>query len=357
MSITSASSSVGKRSRELLDRYYTPDSLAKELIDSVSISRVASVADFACGEGSLLRAASERWPGARLYANDVDGDAVARAAARLNIQAYDSEDFLGGSFAPMGPANSRFSVVALNPPFSKQTTSMIQIGRRSVRCSRAMAFVLSSAAFLTKAGQIVAILPTSTLSGSLDQEARTLVEQLFSPEIVRSPEYGLFKGVDVSTYILRLSAKAVSEANQSIADVTRSATDWHVERGAISVTRSERLPTSGYGWVHTTSIAQGSINQRYRLPSGLAPRSCPAGALIIPRVGSLNFGKILLLHANQKEILSDCLMALKGPSRSHDVAAHRAIKANFDTFLKCYSGTGAPYTTVARISRFLSQHV
>ena len=54
------------------DQYFTPDYVAEQLVAPFRRRKIQSVADFAAGDGELLRAAEAKWPNASIFATDLD---------------------------------------------------------------------------------------------------------------------------------------------------------------------------------------------------------------------------------------------------------------------------------------------
>ena len=67
------------------DPFYTPEHVATDLIQLDAPPREkrnALVADFAAGEGDLLRLAAVNWKNVRLFATDIDHRIVTRTQAK-----------------------------------------------------------------------------------------------------------------------------------------------------------------------------------------------------------------------------------------------------------------------------------
>lgn len=348
-SITSANSFARDGLREL-DRYYTPEKLADRLVSLATIP-VDTVADFAAGTGNLLVAALKKWPGASAYANDVDGSALRHATTRLRLSGWDQLDFLSEDFHGRVATRMSWSLILLNPPFSQREIPLhVPVGQHSgIRCSRAMAFVMSALQYLAPGGQLLAILPASTLTNRIDGAARDVLRSRFLTEIVLPPTYGLFSGADVSTYILRISDRSQPLAIRG--SEQRSSEHWSILRGNISVARAAREVSSGDGWVHTTSLNDGRIAHRYEFPAKKFGRVAPLGSVLLPRVGRFGPSKIAIVERAEERI-SDCILAI-GHSELPAEEIVGLLRRNFDGLVSLYGGTGAPYITRERLQEFL----
>lgn len=352
-SLMLANSSAAERSREL-DGFYTPDDLADQLIACATATFV-SVADFAAGAGSLLAAASRKWPRAALYANDLDSVALSEIRRRLPEAHTERFDFLSPDFHSLHAlTRSRWELIVLNPPFSRREGSVPRpVGLHAgVRCSRSMAFVLTAVQYLAAGGQLLAILPTSTLASRIDQPARELLQSKYLFEVVRPPAYGLFVGVDVSTYFLRITDCSRRCVQCELAE--RNLQFWKISRGTVSMARSNRRRTDLGGWVHTTGLHEGTISHRYAFLGTPYGKVAPAGSVLLPRVGRFGPDKIVEVVREQGERISDCIFAIQHPELEA-AAIVDLLKENFYQLSCLYSGTGAPYTTVDRLTAFLAE--
>jgi hypothetical protein len=213
-----------------------------------------------------------------------------------------------------------------------------------------MAFVLTAVQYLAAGGQLLAILPTSTLTSRIDQSARELLRSKYLFEVVRPPAYGLFDGVDVSTYFLRITD--CSRRCVKLEQAERNVQPWKISRGTISMARSNRRRTNLGGWVHTTGLYEGGISHRYAFLDEPYGKVAPAGSVLLPRVGRFGPDKITEVVREQGERVSDCIFAIQHPELEA-VAIVDLLKENFMELSCLYSGTGAPYTTMERLTAFL----
>lgn len=349
----SVSSSVGKERLEL-DRFYTPSLLADELVNLATVHPTA-VVDFAAGTGNLLAAALRKWPDVLLYANDVDCDAIRQAGERLPLTGAWSADFLSSRFHTQDTDDIQaWPIILLNPPFSQREAPVhVPLGRHSgLRCSRSMAFVMTAVQYLAADGQLLAILPSSTLQSKIDQTAREVLQSNYSVEVVREPAYGLFAGADVSTYFLRISDRD----RPAFLFETRTADlqSWKIIRGNISVARVNRRNARTCGWVHTTGLNKGEISHRYEFPGKAYGNIAPSGSVLLPRVGRFGSDKIVLVDCDDGERISDCIFAIKHSTLDPEVIVD-LLRSNFSQLRTFYGGTGAPYITRDRLYTFLAE--
>ena len=316
-----------------------------------------TVVDFCAGNGSLLQAAKERWPTAGCFANDIDRT-VLRAVPDV---VWVTSDFLSSDFEIISRLDfpDSFDLIVLNPPFSldRNQCSRARGKFSDVGCSVAFAFLFTALSYLSDQGELLAVMPTSTLRSDRDTNARKYLKKYFKCRMISQPNYDRFPGLDVSTYLMAVRHKrSLSKPSNSCEIISQAGTGWTISRGRISVKRANRIEQVGlHGWIHTTSIKSFRIAVRYELPDHCLIKDqkfLPKNSLIIPRVGNIQPGDLVL--SKRKEILSDCLLGVTFDHPSFPAIVLRSINENFSSFMKIYSGTGAPYTTQHKVSRFIN---
>ena len=77
-------------------------------------------------------------------------------------------------------------------------------------------------------------------------------------------------------------------------------------------------------------------------------------ALLFPRVGLVTPGKLCVLSKGRQVTLSDCVLGVACESETEVELLRQMVLANWPTFASAYRGTGAPYITLERASRVLS---
>jgi hypothetical protein len=336
------------------DTYYTPPDVADTLLSFAKAIRPKNVADFAAGSGSLLRAATNRWAKTNTYANDIDLDAVKRLRRTRGVNTVDGCDFLANDYLAKSSLNNgqKFRVILLNPPFSgRWFVSTKPLGISGfIKCSRSMSFVISALGYLSRNGELLAILPTSLLHSKLDAKARALLAERFNFSVELSSSYGCFPTADASVCMVRIVRRRPTSSILKKSDGNEEKLPWTIRRGQLSVCRQERtIAKDGSGFVHTTSICSGKIKERYQFDG--SHRMVPRGSILVPRVGSLKMDKVLELK--KSEYISDCLLAIYAKDKTVRAQIMLAIKSNFSHFQSLYAGTSAPFITHARLNSFL----
>jgi predicted RNA methylase len=126
-----------------IDRFYTPDWLAGRMAARAQSPSIQSVADFAVGDGSLLRVADDKWPSAIKIGADIDPASIARLRRTRPGWLVSQCDFLSERSRNMAWSlrgwMGKVDLVMFNPPFSCRGAQRlaVAIDDRVVRCSRA----------------------------------------------------------------------------------------------------------------------------------------------------------------------------------------------------------------------------
>lgn len=335
---------------------YTPLNIAKDLVAGARNDGPRTVADFCAGEGSLLSAAAEIWPRAKLFAADINRDVY----SALPSAEWVCADFLSPDFERQVDRafEKKFDLILLNPPFAFQCSRPIQArgAYHDQSCSVAFAFLFTALEYLEDDGELLAIMPTSSLRSERDAASRQALRRGHNCTIIAEPSYDRFPGLDVSTYLMRVTRK---KGVSTWSELKKSETDQHrsftIMRGKVSVKRSERVVQSGlHSWIHTTSIRSSKVQERYELPEGTAVgQHCflRKGAIVVPRVGKVRPSQIAV--TTRREVLSDCLFGITLEDVNHSRVLMEFFKRDFRNFLDLYAGTGAPYTTQQKLARYI----
>lgn len=352
----------------LMKDHYTPASVAETLIAFSRLRKPTSVADFCVGDGSLISAACRKWPDIEVFLSDVDPIALAASKSRFPWARSAHYDFLSPtSVSPTEVLDVEpFDLVLLNPPFTNRgNTRYTPVGVYSqVRCSQSMAFLLSALQCVGSGGELLCLLPASTLLSDTDAEARAALAESCNFEIVSEPTVGSFPKVDAAIYAARLSRIDVpsgySTRLNDIAEGLSSNDQFSILRGRVSIRRSDRVVSSDpFSIVHTTSIRNGKVVETYRSPDSAIsrPKTCLNDCVLIPRVGRFRPDNIAILKSGSELTLSDCLFAIECPDFLSAQRLHSILLQNFSLLIQSYVGTGAPYITLRRLESFLAERI
>ncbi|WP_436289735.1 methyltransferase [Variovorax paradoxus] len=339
-----------------MDRFYTSPELADALVGLTTTRRRAlSIADFACGEGSLLLAAERRWPAASMIANDVSAASIASLRkSRPKWQAACS-DFLNPRSVRSSALRNHLKgvdLVLLNPPFSRRNrqTFEVAVGDEVLHASIAMAFVVNSIPFLRPDGAILAVLPDGCLVSKHDEPVWRALRKQFNVEVIRDNSRSAFQGVRARTCLVRMTRL---NARVSVAEQVTAPFAPTISRGRVQM-HSRKVVSDKLGkpLVHTHHLRNGVVAS-----SGLHVEGAVVSgpALLFPRVGLVTPGKLCVLRKSQRVTLSDCVLGVVCKSETDAETLRQMVLASWPTFASAYRGTGAPYITVERASAVLAE--
>lgn len=341
-----------------MDSFYTSPELADTLISLAMLRRrPLTVADFACGEGSLLLAAERLWPTATMIANDVSVPSVARVRKCRPGWEFSCANFLNHRSVRSSALRQHLQcvdLVVLNPPFSRKDKRnySVQLDGELFSASIALTFVANSIPFLRPSGTILAVLPDGCLVGLHDQQVWEALRRQFKVEVIRDNARSAFQGVRARTCLVRMTKldKAGAVAVQSTVSIDEQ---LNVIRGVCQM-HSRKKVQAPYGaqLVHTSHLHEGDVKHSGEYVAGHILRG---PALLFPRVGAPTPGKLCILGTEEEVVLSDCVLAVHCASETAASSLRRKVLAAWPEFASGYRGTGAPYITVQRASTFLAE--
>lgn len=347
------------------DQFFTPPSVAKSLVSFLRKKNEECIADFAAGDGELLRAAQCKWPDARFVATDIDRRFVGKLRRRFPSWSVGNCDFLSqrsrNACNALRELKSGASLILLNPPFTCRgsKTHCVEFGGAEMRCSTAMAFVLNSLSCLSIAGRLVAVMPASSLTSQKDSRAWRVLSAEYSIRTIATYDLTTFNNCAANTIVVRLrrgrgEAKVPSLiGHQSVGErlrfpvaIIRGCVPMHVAKNGLA--------GPPFGIVHTTDLrgrkltsVQHSIREKRR--SVIGP------AVLIPRVGRPSIAKCVLYLGRKPIVLSDCVYALRCNSSQDAMALRERMINAMDMVSSHYHGTCAPYLTVRDLSAILGK--
>lgn len=336
-------------SRSLMDAIYTPPDLAEFLAAASSLANPLSVADFAAGDGALLRAAAARWPRASLFGSDIDEGAVRSINSLLPECTTALHDFLQKSGE--SPLSGRsFDLILLNPPFSSRgsTRYSTDVGNVNHSGSKALVFAAHALSFLAPGGEVIAILPASVLVSERDADLLAAMQAWGSVEQIGEVRKAAFKSHAVAVTVLRISkAQRGTAPKEKPFLVSLRPYAVEIARGSLPV--HDYVATKiGPRFIHTTDMRDGRLLTSRRRASPKL-RCVKGPAVLIPRVGRPSASKIVLLPKCDA-VLSDCVVALHTTPPGNERALASLLRENWNSFQSAYGGSCAPYTTVKRVS-------
>jgi len=351
-----------------MDFFCTPRKLADKMVQ-VSRSHAVDpyVADFAVGDGELLRAALRRWPSVHPTATDVDAQIVARLRRANPDWRVGKCDFLDSRSRAkcrvLSEIKGKVSLVLMNPPFSCRGAKrwLVSINGTHVAASKALAFVLASLSYLAPEGEIVTILPAGTLLSDKDKWAWEILRRLCFCESIATNGRATFAGCFPRTVLMRLRLRSDHRCLRRTptpsggSDNRPKAATVSIVRGTIQMHTLSGTPLSGsVPLVHTTELRQNRVHfSRWHVDP--PKRKIKGPAVLLPRVGHPNPDKICLFLKRQHAALSDCVIALKCKTSFEARSVRDSLVTNWRMLRTQYGGTCAPYITISRLTQVLEQ--
>lgn len=342
-----------------MDQIYTPAALAKALVESCGIQRPKLIADFAAGDGALLRAARERWPKAALFASDIERAATSRLRKRLRGCSVATCDFLEHLVSKrfVGSLIGKCDVVLLNPPFTCRGNSRhtVAVFETTFAGSRALTFAARALQYVKKGGELVALLPASVLTSEKDSRLLNSIRSAFTVTQIGNAYRTAFASHRVSVVMMKfehhLAPPPPLESTNASA-VTPQRYQAVIRCGRLPVHQAIAMER-GLRYVHTVDLKNGKIRRNSLLVS--ATRSVTDGPVVLfPRVGMPAKEKIVFL-AKGRVVLSDCVIGIESHPRGHEKELADLLVSNWSDVAATFGGSCAPYTTLRRVREMLNR--
>lgn len=343
----------------MIDSYYTPNSLAHDLVKHCRVVDPQRIADFAVGGGSLLSAAHSVWPTAELYGVDLDTMAIdATREVHPKAKLFNANFLSSNGEFQTRSLKGNVDLVVLNPPFSCRGSSYetTVFDLEDVKSSKAMAFLLKSCRYLSIFGEVLAIIPRSCLFSQKDQNARSAISKRHNLEDLGLYQSPGFNGASVSVHLVRIS-RAI-------------ATEWHPETCGkleqlkpgraykITIMRGSHPTALGRknldapSLIHTTDLFNGEISIS-KLRAVKHKKQISGQVLMVPRVARPNRGKVAVGTFFRPVVPSDCIISMKTLPAGNEVDLQDQLLRFWPAFQDTYSGTCASYLTLDSLKCFL----
>lgn len=342
-----------------LDDFYTPTPLAEQLLEYVPFTRISKIADFAAGDGELLKTASKKFPKAKYYANDISKSAIEKISKEhkhwtvLNYDFFDDNQLKSSKI--LQQLYGKLDLIILNPPFScrKKKLNDILFAGKLFRSSPALTFVAKSVRFLSPEGMLFAILPSSVSHSHRDSDLWDELKHKFNLKIVSNIPRIRFPGCSPNIIFVSLNFNDAKEIDLEIKPIKCNLKNISLKRGSISMPKVNN--TGKYPLIHTTNLQKNKIIiTENRTDSYSSIIKGPS--ILIPRVGNPSKEKICIYKYKKYIGISDCIIAINLTSTKDAIKLKNLILDNWDSFKEIYNGTGAKYTTIAKIKTILSLH-
>jgi hypothetical protein len=340
-----------------LDSYFTPAAVSEQLISHATIVP-DSVLDPAAGDGALLMAAENRWPQATCYGLDIDPRIVKSLRTRQHWQSGRC-DFLSSpsrrSSIVLRSLVNKTDLVVMNPPYSIRggTSWRACVAGDKASCGRAMAFVLTAMHYLREGGELLALLPSGSLTSRRDSEAWKLLTKMGSVQELESFPRGTFSLGTARTVAVRIRLGSPTSIS-NVALQKRSFPVLHANlwRGTFQVhTAKQWVESVGPGnirFIHTTDLRNGSICQERARFLRNVPYKHFGPSVFLQRVGKPSLDKVTLWEGGAA-VMSDCLYALETPNLESARLLHERLTIAWDSVRMAYGGSCAPYLTISEL--------
>ena len=354
-----------------MDSYYTPNEIAKEMVNSIKDLNPDLIADFAVGNGALLKVASEKWASAKFVANDIDPSVVKELKTNFPSWMTCSRDFFDSQLVlncrVLSKIKKKVSLILLNPPFSCRggVVKIVEINGQNIRCSNAMAFLIKAMEFLSEEGQLVAVLPISSLFNEKDQEAWSIIKGMAKVKYHKEYYRQRFSKAIPNTAIVHIKLLPVKARKKKLKVISNNpeipssykTSDLgalvYVVRGNTPMFEWENFSDErGNPFIHTSDLKSGRVQFSHRFVS-CEPKTIHGPMILIPRVGRPSLEKITLYEERIGVVLSDCVISVLSEDSEVTSKLYAVLRENWQSFKSLYKGTCAPYTTINNVVRML----
>lgn len=352
----------------MIDSIYTPPELAAKIVSFIKVQTSPQViADFAAGDGQLLKAAEKRWKTCRFVAVDIDNAAVDKLKRQKRSWRVGRCNFLKSKSRAQLPFLQKFeagvSVVILNPPFSCRGAKTIHthLNDDVLKTSVAMAFVLNALSYLADRGQLIAILPTGCLQSQKDSRAWQAIREICRVEVLVQHGHKIFGGWTPKTSIVRITKrirriKPKSEQRSKLGFKLPSSPVVTLFRGRIPMhTLNGNKVNRPVPLIHTTELGQAGVDlsRRFLDESQTTNRTVSGPSVLLQRVGLPDVRKIQIYLRKDRIALSDCVVALQCKSVQEAIKVKESLLKRWDLLESNYGGTCAKYITLKRLEDVL----
>lgn len=352
----------------LLDAFYTPPSIAEELVSQLNRNKKYPViADFSCGPGQLLKAARQKYPNSKVIGTDIDARLIQTHRVRNPNWTVGTCDFLN----PRSRSNCRalhnlkgkVALAVLNPPFTciGGTRHYTSFNGENIASSLALSFILNALEFIKPEGEILSILPAGTITSEKDQVAWSQLSKYSSFKIIHTYHRQTFSDCYPESVVVhfKLHKKPKLEIEFEIPEyrdnkqkdytgnvkIIRGTQQMH--KLVISKSLNASTPL-----IHSSHLIKGVISGSKAIQNGRGPL-LKGTAVLVPRVGKPDVSKVCLFNQHSEVLLSDCVIAFKTNSLNDAQNLLRLCQIHWDNLKDTYGGTCAKYTTKVKLKKFL----
>jgi len=339
--------------KHILDSFYTPKVLAEKLVDFI-IGNPSSAIDFCIGDGDLMKAIENRFPGITCFGTDISDDAIGYLMKQKSSWHLQTCNFLEDEeISNIEFLKQKQDVILLNPPFTCKGSSIeyVKFDEKLFKVSTAMLFLIRAISFLSSVGGIYAIMPISCVYSQKDKIAWDYLKEIYNACILEEPERVQFSNrCSPSVVFVYVGYKVhpLKRAAQQFASF-KNLPVKEVVRGRLSPCDVKFTDSRfGMSFLHTTNLQNGKIYGMKKIERPMKSY-IKCNGVAIPRVCNPNINKVVLLNPSKIYALSDCIIVLKAATTEDAQSVRNFIVDHWSYFKQLYKGTCAKYTTVDRI--------
>jgi len=348
----------------MIDAFYTPEHLANFMVEKTTIKLPKIIGDFAAGDGMLLKCAQKRWPNSKVIATDISKNAIQLLSKNNPLWITGKCDFLNRQSyqrcLPLKTVKGKCSLILLNPPFSCKAWNKynISLGEVEYKCSKAMAFVINSLEYLSRQGELVAILPAGAIDASKDEKVWRHIQSEYCVKVIGTNGHNTFKGCSPKTRVIKImKGRGHCEATLNNSDSEQShkkIKKVNIFRGHVSVCDLVTVKhKNSVLFIHSTNLQNKKVIPDLNKVSEKKYQTIKGPAILLPRVGKPKQSKLSLYLSKDNIVLSDCIIALICDSSNHAQVLYKRLVDNWELLKSHYGGTCAPYITVEKLRKVL----
>ena len=252
------------------------------------------------------------------------------------------------------------SLALLNPPFSQRgaRTSEAVLRGQQLKCSLALAFIVTATDYLHPDGQIVAILPAGTLASEKDEEAWKALRQYFRVDLLGTNGRNTFAGCFPRTVIVRLTNHRrvpAAHCRPSARAHSRRCIHLNLIRGTVPMHTVRPVKRGGMQpLIHSTELV--TTPSYLRKAAFLQPNDLWSGRRSCFRASGQPVASKVSLYLSRRRIaLSDCVFGLQCSTPDAARRLHTLLVKQWPQLEKQYTGTCARYLTVRALTALLER--
>ena len=268
-------------------QYFTPEKLAKYMVDIIPNNEIKFIVDLSMGECGLLEEAKKRWNNAELYGVDIDKTLIEVIRKRSPYIKTFQGDSLSNELERWKEykeivSKTGFDLAIANPPFNFFEQELVEIETgKQITLSIEMRFLVKYIDIVREEGYICIILPYGFLALDSYKELRKwLLEKVKILKVIKIFER-CFEKIDADTCLILMQKKRgdvkniQSEISIEYLDSTYQLTNEHV----VCVNKMDRWDLE-YQCLQEGTKATLSIDGYKRDRLGSYIRKCRRGKSI-----------------------------------------------------------------------------